>query len=138
MTKNQRFLMWVIIILILWAFGASISRRAHAQATEPLTLTCQGTYGPGMFEDDHRPQEPVSMGIIISLTNKTVHGFSLNEPAKIDDITETVIHFSLDHGSMPVRGNMDRVTGDVFAYSVLGKSLDRHWVLKCKPTQRMF
>jgi len=45
-----------------------------AQAAEPqtLTLACQGTTTSGL--EDAKP-EPVSMGIIVNFTNRTVQGF---------------------------------------------------------------
>jgi hypothetical protein len=52
------------IAALFLATGTSV------EATE-TTLTCKGTVGPGMFEDDPRPQNPVSIGVIINLANKT-------------------------------------------------------------------
>jgi hypothetical protein len=44
-----------------------------AQAADTtLTLACQGTTTSGL--EDAKP-EPISMGIIVNFTKKTVHGF---------------------------------------------------------------
>jgi len=98
-----------------------------AQATETLTLACEGTIGP----IDHRePREPISMGIIVNFTSKTVHGFDTggillrslkDEPVKIADATETEIYFESKsqwhNTSRILMGTIDRVTGDVSASS---------------------
>jgi hypothetical protein len=114
-----------------------------AQAADTtLTLACQGTttFGTG-------DSAPVSMGIIVNFTNRTVHGFVF--PAKITDADEVTVSFE---GSKPYsasaiwynRGSIDRVTGDVEATFTQSDTKTGHifastnWLLKCRPTQRMF
>jgi hypothetical protein len=116
-----------------------------AQAADStLTLACKGTTTSGL--EDAKP-EPVSMGIIVNFTNRTVHGFVF--PAKITDADEVTVSFE---GSKPYsasaiwynRGGIDRVTGDVEATFTQSDTKTGHifastnWLLKCRPALRMF
>jgi hypothetical protein len=122
-----------------------------AQATEndtTLTLACQGTITSFVLED--AKPEPISMGIIVNLTKKTVHGFDdpvpvfgiKEEPAKITGVTETYIAFGGDNGSSTTfnvfTGRIDRVTGDVWAEFSSNFRTTTTYELKCKPAQKMF
>jgi hypothetical protein len=123
-------------------------------ATEVLTLACKGTV---ISRSDFTPggsttREPISMGIVVNFTSRTVHGFG--EPAKIT-ATETDIRFTSQSESAwgndwydVVMGAIDRVTGDVWAsintwkkesLLPLGEqAMAITYELKCAPTQRMF
>ena len=131
------------------AFAVMLVSTAHAADTT-LTLACQGTTTAGT--EDAKP-EPVSMGIIVNFTKKTVHGFGdafLGEPSiKITGVTETSVYFSardklFETMERSVMGGIDRVTGDVW---VDDRSTDTKtsktiastsYALKCRPTQRIF
>ena len=123
-----------------------------AQATEPtgtLTLACQGTK---QWSDDAKP-EATSTGIILNFAAGTLEGFGsdVTFPMRITDVTETTISFTGDNWNDPKRtasfsmfGTIDRVTGAVeatLAGTMVGpakKTWSAQYVLKCKPTQRMF
>jgi hypothetical protein len=130
-------------------FGAFVVAFTISQAAEPakLALACQG-HTNNLGAD---PQSlPVSLAIIVNLSDRTVRGFRYPEdfPIKITDINETTIVF---HGSShhapgatyrQINGGIDRVTGDAEATSDVtswreSKASAIH-SLKCKPTQRMF
>jgi hypothetical protein len=122
-----------------------------AQAADTtLTLACQGTTTAGT--EDAKP-EPVSIGIIVNFTKKTVHGFGDpffgEQLITITGITETAVYFGASDKlfqttSRSVIGTIDRVTGDVSADFVssntkTGKTItSTSYALKCRPTQRMF
>ena len=125
-----------------------------AQAAEPqtLTLACQGTTTSGL--EDAKP-EPVSMGIIVNFTNRTVQGFDqvglfgelIDYPVKITAWNDVTVVFKGDFAKFSthsITGTIDRVTGDVWANSIMtdaktGKIItSTSYALKCRPTQRMF
>jgi hypothetical protein len=112
-----------------------------AQADPTLTLACQGTTTVRM--EDAKP-EPISMGIIVNFTNRTVQGgfgypsVLYDFPVKITSMNEAtvVFHGSNQTGQSSITGSIDRVTGDVEADTEGPTSI--HYALKCRPTQRMF
>ena len=115
-----------------------------AQAAEPatLTLTCKGT---ATIRADSPKPYPLSMGLIVDFTTRTVHGTARQRPYVFDDqlqITEwnevTVIFrgFSQFLGKN-ISGSMDRMTGDVGMLAT-SKTETIDYSLKCTPTQRMF
>src|SRR5262245_36772613 len=115
---------------------------AHAADTT-LTLACQGTLTLER-EYDAEP-EPISMGIIVNLTARTVTGFT--HPTEkflltIESFNDVTVHFrgSDALGSLTIYGTIDRVTGDVEATSVTKTmaTLVRRYALKCRPAQRLF
>lgn len=62
-----------------------------AQAADStLTLACQGTATSGTGDP-----EPISMGIIVNFTNRTVEGFGY--PVKITDVSEVTVTFGGSH-----------------------------------------
>ena len=125
---------------------------ATAQAAEPtgtLTLACQGTYTTVTVDADLTQTggkaTPVSMGIIVDFTARTVHGFG--EPVPIIDVSEEEVSVFIadDAGAYKktVTGRIYRVTGDVKVISEWWNlktysSIETEYSLKCKPTQRMF
>jgi hypothetical protein len=121
---------------------------AHADDAT-LTLACQGTT---TFGTEAAKPEPVSMGIIVNFTNRTVHGFGypgfsgrFDFPVKITGMDAVTVAF---HGSSQtgesITGSIDRVTGDVEARIQMSDSKTGdllsilRYALKCRPTQRMF
>jgi hypothetical protein len=119
-----------------------------AQAADAiLTLACKGTTTSGY--EGAKP-EPISMGIIVNFTNRTVQGFGdpsfMDYPVKItawNDVTVTFYGREEKMGSS-IRGGIDRVTGDVDATSMVydtktSKIISQDtYALKCRPAQRMF
>jgi len=119
-----------------------------AQAADPtLTLACNGTTTAGY--EGAKP-EPLSMGIIVNFTNRTVQGFGspgvVDYPVKITAWNEVTVSFygSDEKMGLRTRGAIDRVTGDVDATSMAydpknGKIVSQDvYALKCRPAQRMF
>ena len=120
---------------------------ATAQAAEPtLTLTCQGTVADNIKPD---AKQPISMGIVLNLTARTVQGFPHIGDAEITKVDDgRIVFVARYHGSKEVHdewgfvGTIDRVTGDLKAHWLLrnmetGNSRIVAYSLKCKPTQRM-
>jgi hypothetical protein len=127
---------------------AAIIAVAHA-AAEPagtLTLACKGESTLTMIGADASPQEPVSMGIIVSFKEETVgwvHSYGTVEGfhgirAQILLLDETQVQFGGDDDDLgSIRGVIDRVTNDTNA-SYRSKTWSMKYSLNCKPTQRMF
>jgi hypothetical protein len=123
--------------------GLSTARAAD----EMLTLACKGTTIAGY--EGAKP-EPLSMGIIVNFTNRTVQGFGspgvVDYPVKITAWNEVTVTFygSDEKMGLTTRGAIDRVTGDVDATSMAydsksGKVVSQNvYTLKCRPAQRMF
>jgi hypothetical protein len=119
-----------------------------AQAAEPATLTlaCQGTVtikssGPLEYDPD-----PVSMGLIVNFTARTVQGTARWGPYLFDDklqiiewneVTVVFEGFSRFLGRN-IGGSMDRVTGDVGMVATAKEAAAYDYALKCRPAQRMF
>jgi len=117
-----------------------------AQGAEPqtLTLACQGTVTEKVPE---APPEPISMGIIVNFTARTVQGISSGFPVKITGWDDVIVEFWGSEklsGSLAITvGTIDRVTGDVEAKTTLTADNGKTWgrticTLKCSPAQRMF
>ena len=131
------------------ALSAVVVALSTAQADEPkaLTLACKGTTSAGY--EGAKP-EPISMGIIVNFTNRTVQGFGspglIDYPVKITAWNDVTVAFYGRHEQMgsSIRGSIDRVTGDVEATSMVydtktSKIIAQDtYTLKCRPTQRMF
>jgi hypothetical protein len=121
--------------LVLVVVGA-----ARAQPAT-LTLACKGTSS----DTPDSKRYPLSMGISIDLTARTVSGFFASGDflVKITEVTDTLITFD-GVGSDPnntrdrVSGNIDRVTGDLEATISLLPSGQIFYHLQCRPAQRMF
>src|SRR5262245_10367211 len=122
-----------------------------AQAADTtLTLACKGTTTSGL--EDAKP-EPISMGIIVNFTNRTVQGFGIpgfmDYPVKITAWNDVTVVFSgssdvLKVSTSSITGSIDRVTGDVEATSMVTDTKTHKivtstgYALKCRPAQRMF
>jgi hypothetical protein len=135
----------VKVPMLLALAGLCIST---AQSAEPvsLMLACQGTVIIKRVESDYDPV-PISMGLIVNFTNHTVKGTARWGPFLFDDeipITQsnedTVTFRGLSKFlGMTISGSMDRVTGDVGMLALeTGRDGYYDYLLKCKPTQRMF
>ena len=122
---------------------------ATAQAAEPtgtLTLACEGTATQDTEPD---AKQPISMGIVLNFTTRTVQGFPHIGGAEITKVDDGHIVFvARYHGSKEVHdewgfvGTIDRVTDDLKAHWMLmnmetGNFRIVAYSLKCKTTQRM-
>src|SRR5260370_41199907 len=87
----------------------AILTTARAQGGGTLTLACNGTTSDGMVEDAKR--EPISMGIIVNFTTRTIQGFHapglLDYPVKVTGWDDVTVVFS---GSAKIAGISKRVT----------------------------
>ena len=133
------------MVMMLLALALSI---AAAEPTGTLTLACEGTttntVGP-----DAKP-EPISMGVVVNFTTRTVQGFGsglLDYPVEITAVNEVIIAFG--GASKPnnvgqhsiISGAVDLVTvelGATLSFWATTGSVSTSYSLKCKPTQRMF
>jgi hypothetical protein len=117
-----------------------------AQAAEPetLTLACEGT--ATLATTDAKP-EPISMGIIVNFTARTVTGFTYpgsDVPVAITGVDEVQIVFGGSSKTWSVGGVIDRVTGKTEATSTVANPQtgsimwSTTYALKCRPRQRMF
>jgi hypothetical protein len=127
----------------------ALAALSTAQAAEPttLTLTCAGTADMTGIGDTG----PVSMGLVVDLTTRTVHGFReqfTNSEAqlKITEVKETILVLHgqfgpfVDRPIMDLSGFMDRMTGDMTVTATQRPPVvfTKTYSLNCKPTQRMF
>ena len=118
-----------------------------AQAAEPetLTLACQGTV-TNNIKPDAKPEQ-ITMGIVVNFTAQTVAGFTypgLEEfPVVIRAASEVLITFagSNESGSSIVAGDINRVTGELWANSTMRDAqtskivMSTSYSLQCRPTQ---
>jgi len=132
----------------LCAVGALCQLAATSGPAQQLTLACKGTtteYGTqGAFD----PQ-PVSMGIVVNLINRTVQGFDYPfdlDPLEIGYVNDATVRFAgyqETSAKSIIVGSINRVTGDMAAtWSFVDENhnLKTHmtYALQCKPAQRMF
>ena len=127
------------------ALTAMVVALSTARAAEPetLTLACQGTTTDAM-QPDAKPQQ-ITMGVVINFSVRTVAGFTypgLEEfPIVIRDANEVHITFtgSNESGSSIVAGDINRVTGELWASSMMRDANTSNIVtsttysLKCRP-----
>jgi hypothetical protein len=132
----------------LLILGWSVAAAAQGQAT--LTLACKGTTTETSIPET-KPV-PVSMGIIVNFTARTVQGFGFpgmtDYPVKITGANDVIVAFGgqqeVIFGVSSIEGSIDRVTGDVWASSMLlepktSKIISQIvYTLQCRPAQRMF
>src|ERR1700730_10531810 len=150
MRRRRREVCKALLYAVLWF----ASDQAQAQQGT-LTLACKGTRTDySGARDKMLDKAPVSMGVIVNFTVRTVKGFThpaLDYPVEIieaNDVTITFYGFlpppSPSLSQLSVVGSIDRVTGDLRAAEMLS-DLKTHEIksqsdyeLQCKPTQRMF
>jgi hypothetical protein len=144
-TRGESTLKFAAAMLVV----VDLSTTAHAAEPATLTLACKGTTVTGV--EGAKP-DPISMGLIVDFTARTVQGFGtpglLDVPVKITGINEVTVAFSGSDrvlgSDWSILGSIDRVTGDVEATQVstdakTGKIFaSTGYSLKCRPTQRMF
>jgi hypothetical protein len=120
-----------------------------AQAAEPetLMLACQGTVTDNI-KPDAKPEQ-ISLGIVVNFTARTVAGFTypgLEEfPVVIRGANEVHITFagSNESGSSIIAGDINRVTGELWASSTMGDAntskivTSTTYSLQCRSTQPM-
>jgi hypothetical protein len=126
------------------AIATSVSPACAAPAT--MTLTCKGA----TTSYQTKQPDPISLGLIVDLSKKTIKGFPFPGDVEITQVTEVHVLFRATMGNMVLDGAIDRITGDVEGYSAVYKSLlttemlkpgnvtgGYNFALKCKPTQRV-
>jgi hypothetical protein len=126
------------------AFTAMVALSTMAQAADEtaLTLACQGTVTTKVFGGrfvDYEP-EPVSMGLIVNFTARTVRGLYLfDDLLPITELNEGTVVFEgfSKFLGMDITGFMGRVTGNVGMLATT-KENAYDYELKCRPAQRMF
>src|SRR5262245_46172530 len=110
-----------------------------------LTLACQGTASmTGGIGD----AGPVSMGLIVNLKTRTVHGFreqfqtdGSDAQLKITEVKESILVLRGQMGSIiDLSGFMDRMTDDMTVTATQRPPVvfSKTYSLKCRPAQRMF
>jgi len=131
------------IVLLTWSFAS-----AQAQPTT-LTLACKGTMTEYRLQGATLEQ-PVSMGIVVNLADRTVQGFGFPfdaEPLKVGYVNDVEVRFGGQQETLvqsTINGSINRVTGELGAtWSFVDKktgNLEPHmaYTLQCRPTQRMF
>jgi hypothetical protein len=139
-------------VIKLCAVGAlmqcGLAITALAQQAATLTLACKGTTTEYRLQGATMEQH-ISMGIIVSLADRTVRGFGFpfdTEPLKIGYANDVEVRFGGEQQTSVrsiINGSINRVTGDVDAtWSFIDKTgkLEPHitYALQCRPTQRMF
>jgi hypothetical protein len=132
--------------LLFLAF--TFATTAQAQQSSTLTLACKGTTTEYRLQGE-TVEQPVSMGIIVNLADRTVRGFGFpfdTEPLKIGYANDVEVRFGGDRETSVrsiINGSINRVTGDLNATWVLvdkkgNPEPHMSYELQCKPTQRMF
>jgi len=128
--------------ITLTAMVTALPTTVHAADAE-LTLACQGIGTSKIGATDQPTREPISFGVIVNLTARTVEGFPVEDlPVKVTAANHATIQFegSETIGAPVTRrlsGTIDRVTGEAWATFTMGPAAVT-FSLKCRPTQRMF
>jgi hypothetical protein len=119
---------------------AALSTAQAAEPTGTLTLACEGQM-KFQSEDTKPTLMPLSFGVIVDFTNRTVQGLPSHAEAKVkvNRVNETGIIFGGEDIDLKwsIQGKIDRVTGDLRATDK-SRYTTTEYSLKCKPTQRMF
>ena len=118
------------------ALAAIVVSMAAQAADTTLTLAWQGTVTAGT--EDAKP-EPISMGIIVNFTNRTVQDLLLpaSESVPISDVIDLAIAFDGGAVQGSIHGTIDRVTCDLLATFYWSNASSTDYALKCRPAQRM-
>jgi len=115
-------------------------------ADTTLTLACEGT---ASMSGDTGDTGPVSMGLVVDMAKRTVHGFreqfvrdGHETELKITEVKEAILVLRGPTGStgVSVLGYMDRMSGDMTVTVSQGPpaAFAKTYTLKCRPAQRMF
>lgn len=123
---------------------ALVLASCYAQATEAtvISVSRDGTIASGGRDEKQSVQV---MGSVVNFADYTVSGFYV--VAHIDRADDASVSFSGESsaplgGSCAVRGDIDRVTGAVWAKTTLAKDqkiiASHNWDLVCKVTNRVF
>ena len=130
------------VLAVVVALCADVTQAAEP---ETLTLACQGTVTNNIKPD--AKLEQITMGIVVNFTARTVAGFTypgLEEfPVVIRGANEVHITFagSNESGSSIVAGDINRVTGELWANSTMRDAqtskiaMSTSYSLQCRPTQ---
>jgi hypothetical protein len=117
----------------LFAIGLLIAQVAEPTGT--LTLGCEG-----METVTHA--KAVSPSMVINFATKTITGLDApsNSSIKIISMDGATIHFSGGSPEWKIDGDINRVTGYLYALKSCPNRacVPSSLVLACKPTQRMF
>jgi hypothetical protein len=135
-----------VLAVITAALASGFATTAQAQPAT-LTLACKGTATEHDMSGDQDPQ-PISMGIIVNLTDRTVQGFPDPfdlRPLEVGYVNDVEVRFGGKEETLVrhrIIGSINRVTGDVWAsWSFVDEkgNLELHmtYALQCKPAQRM-
>ena len=131
-------------MLLLCGFATTAQARPMT-----VTLACKGTTTAGY--QDAKP-EPISIGVMVNLTARTVQGFGflgfIDIPVRITAANDVTVAFEGSQqvlaSESSIMGSLDRVTGAMEATSTLSDPTTNHiisqtaYALQCKPAQRMF
>jgi hypothetical protein len=107
-------------VIALNAIVTALSMTVQA-ADETLMLACKGT-----VQRNAMKSEPVSVGIIVNFTARTITGFTLEKlPLTMLNSNDTTVQFSGSDltSSLIIDGIIDRVTGDLEATSIRQPSI---------------
>jgi len=133
---------------VIGALCQLVAATAQAQQPATLTLACKGTTTEHLTTGDQDAQ-PISMGIIVNLADRTVQGFGYPfdlRPLEIGYVNDVEVRFGGKEETSVrsiIIGSINRVTGDVDAtWSFIDQktgNLEPHltYTLQCKPAQRM-
>ena len=128
-------------VIALIAMVTCLSTTAQAADTT-LMLACKGTTTDNMKDAKGVKPEPLSIGIIVNFTNRTVQGLLLpaSESVPISEVTDLTIAFDGGTPQGSVHGTIDRVTGDLSAtfFWSNANAISTDYSLKCRPAQRTF
>ena len=136
-------------VIVLTAMVTCLSMTAQAADTT-LTLVCKGTASMKTSTGDSGDTGPVSMGLVVDLTTRTVHGFreqftEIEVQLNITEVKEAILvlrgQLSGEMRSiMDLSGFMDRMTGDMTVTATQRPPVvfTKTYSLKCTPAQRMF
>ena len=137
--------MYEILLLLAWGFAATVQAQPAT-----LALECKGTTTEHTMSGDEDAQ-PISMGIIVNFTDRTVQGFGFpngpfDDPLKISRADDATVVFGGEQEisvRSAIMGVIDRVTGEVQAkWLFIDKTgkFEPHvtYALQCKPAQRTF
>ena len=112
---------------------ASLSISTALAAERAVLLVCEGK----VTQPPAPKPEPVSVGIIINFTARTVTWTDATDfPLTITKLNEMTVDFRGSNGNRTLTGSINRETGDTDAISTLmgdPKTRRIHYSLKCRP-----